>query len=61
MMMAPSRSASARPARIFPASGMKSHMHTAYWRVDIDLIDGNKNSAMLMRHLEDPESLAPKM
>ena len=33
-------------------------MHDAYWRIDIDLIDSEKNSAMIMRHLEDPQSLS---
>ena len=33
-------------------------MHNAHWRIDIDLIDGKKNSAMVMRHVEDPASLA---
>ena len=32
-------------------------MHSAHWRIDIDLVDGNKNSAMLMKHIEDPASL----
>jgi primary-amine oxidase len=39
-----------------PGQRYEAHMHSAYWRVDIDLIDGKNNSAMLMRHLEDPES-----
>ena len=43
-----------------PGHRFEAHMHNAHWRVDIDLVDGSKNSAMLMRHLEDPASLAPR-
>ena len=32
-------------------------MHNAYWRVDIDLVDGAKNNAMVMAHKEDPRGL----
>ena len=39
-----------------PGHRQESHMHNAHWRIDIDLIDGRRNSAMLMRHLEDPAS-----
>ena len=41
-----------------PGHRNEAHMHSAHWRIDIDLIDGKKNSAMLMRHVEDPASLA---
>src|SRR5271165_6080378 len=41
-----------------PGHRNESHMHSAHWRIDIDLINGRKNSAMVMRHLEDPASLA---
>ena len=40
-----------------PGHRQESHTHSAHWRIDIDLIDGKKNSAMVMRHVEDPESL----
>ena len=40
-----------------PGHRQEPHMHSAHWRIDIDLIDGNKNSAMLMRHVEDPASM----
>jgi Cu2+-containing amine oxidase len=40
-----------------PGHRAESHTHNAHWRIDIDLIDGSKNSAMLMRHLEDPASM----
>jgi primary-amine oxidase len=40
-----------------PGHRYEAHMHTGHWRIDIDLIDGNKNSAMLMRHVEDPASM----
>ncbi len=40
-----------------PGHRGESHMHNAHWRIDIDLIDGKKNSAMVMRHVEDPASL----
>jgi len=32
-------------------------MHNAHWRIDIDLADGKKNNAMLMKHVEDPSKL----
>jgi hypothetical protein len=41
-----------------PGRRLEAHTHNAHWRVDIDLIDGSKNSAMLMRHVEDPEGLS---
>ena len=37
-----------------PGHRKEAHMHSAHWRIDIDLIDGKKNSAMVMRHVEDP-------
>jgi primary-amine oxidase len=40
-----------------PGRRSEAHMHSAHWRIDIDLMDGEKNSAMLMRHVEDPASL----
>src|SRR4051812_43374549 len=40
-----------------PGHRFESHTHSAHWRIDIDLINGKKNSAMVMRHVEDPESL----
>jgi hypothetical protein len=40
-----------------PGHRTEAHTHSAHWRIDIDLFDGNKNSAMLMRHVEDPASL----
>ena len=40
-----------------PGHRTEAHMHSAHWRIDIDLIDGKKNSAMLMRHVEDPASM----
>jgi hypothetical protein len=40
-----------------PGQRYEAHVHSAHWRIDLDLIDGNKNSAMLMRHVEDPASL----
>jgi Cu2+-containing amine oxidase len=39
-----------------PGHRFEAHVHSAHWRVDIDLVDGSKNSAMLMRHMEDPAS-----
>jgi Cu2+-containing amine oxidase len=41
-----------------PGHRFEAHTHSAYWRIDIDLFGGSKNSAMLMRHIEDPESLS---
>lgn len=41
-----------------PGSRTQAHMHNAYWRVDIDLVDGSKNDAMVMTHREDPRGLA---
>jgi hypothetical protein len=40
-----------------PGQRYEAHVHSAHWRIDLDLVDGNKNSAMLMRHVEDPASL----
>jgi primary-amine oxidase len=40
-----------------PGHRFESHTHSAHWRIDIDLIDGKKNSAMIMRHVEDPASM----
>ncbi len=40
-----------------PGQRYEAHVHSAHWRIDIDLVDGSKNSAMLMRHVEDPASL----
>ena len=40
-----------------PGQRQEAHVHSAHWRIDIDLVDGSKNSAMLMRHVEDPASL----
>jgi hypothetical protein len=40
-----------------PGQRYEAHVHSAHWRIDIDLVDGRRNSAMLMRHLEDPASL----
>ena len=41
-----------------PGQRRQAHMHNSHWRVDIDLVDGAKNSAMMMKHLEDPQSLS---
>jgi hypothetical protein len=41
-----------------PGRRYEAHVHSAHWRVDIDLFDGKKNSAMLMKHVEDPASLS---
>ncbi|MFO0892723.1 MAG: hypothetical protein U0790_26720 [Isosphaeraceae bacterium] len=40
-----------------PGHRGEAHSHNAHWRIDIDLIDGKKNSAMVMRHVEDPASM----
>jgi primary-amine oxidase len=40
-----------------PGARRQAHMHNAYWRIDIDLVDPKKNSVMMMRHLEDPNEL----
>jgi primary-amine oxidase len=40
-----------------PGHRKEAHMHSAHWRIDVDLIDGKKNSAMVMRHVEDPDSM----
>jgi Cu2+-containing amine oxidase len=40
-----------------PGHRFESHTHNAHWRIDIDLIDGKKNSAMVMRHVEDPAGM----
>ena len=36
-----------------PGRRTEAHVHSAHWRIDLDLVDGNKNSAMLMRHIEN--------
>jgi hypothetical protein len=40
-----------------PGRRFEAHTHSAHWRIDIDLFDGKKNSAMLMRHVEDTAGL----
>jgi primary-amine oxidase len=40
-----------------PGQRQEAHVHSAHWRIDMDLVDGRRNSAMLMRHVEDPASL----
>jgi Copper amine oxidase, enzyme domain len=40
-----------------PGHRFEAHTHSAHWRIDVDLVDGKNNSAMLMRHVEDPASL----
>ena len=41
-----------------PGHRFEAHTHSAHWRIDVDLVDGAKNSAMLMRHVEDPAGLS---
>jgi len=41
-----------------PGHRFEAHTHSAHWRIDVDLVDGAKNSAMLMRHVEDPTGLS---
>jgi hypothetical protein len=41
-----------------PGQRRQAHMHNAHWRIDIDLVDGARNSVMMMKHLEDPQSLS---
>ena len=41
-----------------PGMRKEAHMHDAHWRIDIDLVDGNKNNAMLMTHSETPSDLS---
>ncbi len=57
-MMARSPFGSGRPGKTFPGHRYEAHVHSAHWRIDIDLFDGKKNSAMLMKHVEDPSSLS---
>jgi Cu2+-containing amine oxidase len=40
-----------------PGQRQEAHVHSAHWRIDMDLVDGSRNSAMLMKHVEDPASL----
>jgi len=40
-----------------PGHRQESHTHNAHWRIDMDLIDGKMNSAMLMRHVEETAGL----
>ena len=40
-----------------PGRRTEAHVHSAHWRIDLDLVDGSKNSAMLMKHVEDPAGL----
>ena len=41
-----------------PGSRKEAHMHDAHWRIDIDLVDGKKNDAMIMTHSEAITGLA---
>ncbi len=41
-----------------PGHRTEAHVHSAHWRIDIDLIDGARNSAMLMRHVEPVTGLS---
>jgi hypothetical protein len=41
-----------------PGARYEAHVHSAHWRIDVDLIDGAKNSAMLMRHVEPVTGLS---
>lgn len=41
-----------------PGARKEPHMHNTYWRIDIDLVDGKKNSAMIMSHNESTSGLA---
>ncbi len=41
-----------------PGARQEPHMHNAYWRIDLDLHDGAKNSAMIMSHNESTSALA---
>jgi Cu2+-containing amine oxidase len=41
-----------------PGQRYEAHVHSAHWRIDLDLFDGEKNSAMHMKHVEDPASFA---
>ena len=38
-----------------PGARKQPHMHDAHWRLDIDLVDGSKNNAMLMTHTESTQ------
>ncbi len=40
-----------------PGKRTEAHVHSAHWRIDLDLVDGSKNSAMLMKHVENPAGL----
>jgi len=40
-----------------PGARRMAHMHDAHWRIDVDLVDGSKNNAMLMTHSESPSGL----
>ncbi len=40
-----------------PGARKEPHMHDAHWRIDVDLVDGAKNSAMLMTHVESTDRL----
>jgi hypothetical protein len=41
-----------------PGSRKEAHMHNTHWRIDIDLVNGNKNNAMMMTHSEDKGGLS---
>jgi len=40
-----------------PGARKQAHMHDAHWRIDIDLVDGARNNAMLMTHSETTAGL----
>jgi Copper amine oxidase, enzyme domain len=41
-----------------PGRRTEAHVHSAHWRIDLDLVDGGKNSAMLMKHVESTAGLS---
>jgi Cu2+-containing amine oxidase len=41
-----------------PGKRTEAHVHSAHWRIDLDLVDGSKNSAMLMKHVENIAGLS---
>ena len=50
--------ASVATGQNLPGQRTEAHVHSAHWRIDLDLVDGNKNSAMLMKHVENPAGLS---
>ncbi len=46
-------------AHNYPSAPLETHMHNAMWRIDVDLIDPEHNTVLLMRHRSPKSSETP--